>query len=383
MEDEGTAGAGCFANPDLRCSRDNWGDCDSSLKHSDVWVLLTCILVWLGCGLTAIVRETRRDAAAWATDHLHDVVAQGVTVGESSRSMGKNKLVRYMKIGAIWLEWPVLTLTPMVTLCQRVGVDIKDAPVLDFSFHGFTEAMLVILAMLQVGTLIVLKFTKSITLQNKVFQTLYPLLYDLMFLGLTMSLMRIGLCISGAQHFTLTDGSNCECLDRYLYFAIPGTACFSALYVGALTYKADFEHLYGTKELQFQTSFQITMVITEACKYFSSWHSIGAPDFLGSQRHLFGRFDNVGPFGFRARHGDLGLRGLSWLFVGIHLQNSTGKWRCSPSRRTRGLTSCSFVVCREWVDSKQHSGRGLCQFLVRRDGVDARPEDRLIIISGK
>lgn len=77
---------------------------------------------------------------------------------------------------------------------------------------------------------------------------------------------RIALCMHGAQYIALPDGSTCECLDRYPYFAIVGAIGFTSLYVGGLRYRAEEQHLSNTKDLRFQTSFQIVMVLARSCK---------------------------------------------------------------------------------------------------------------------
>ncbi|KDO23135.1 hypothetical protein SPRG_09943 [Saprolegnia parasitica CBS 223.65] len=73
--------------------------------------------VWLVYGLGRLRQATRvTNGFQFDTDKIHDPLAQGMAVALSQRkstSIHKPKFQRYMKLGAMWAEWPSLTYTPL------------------------------------------------------------------------------------------------------------------------------------------------------------------------------------------------------------------------------------------------------------------------------
>ena len=215
-----------------------------------MWVFVVIGFLWGCLGLRCLWWEMSQNISSRDIVQLHDAASQGVAVAESIRFSKKRDWVRQIKIGAILLEWPSFTLPPLQLLLHLSGIHLHWD--LDFSFKGLTELGY---AYLSIAVLLTVFALKMMMAEMHFFRFLYPIVFDFLFISLTTSYSRIGLCTSGAQLIKLPDQSTCECLNRYPYFAAFGGIAFIAIIYGSLRYKAEVEHLSRGLDLRLQTSF--------------------------------------------------------------------------------------------------------------------------------
>ena len=246
--------------PNEVCSKELW-EPTSFFASADQYILGLMITVWLVAGIRFLIRELRRNVSSRDAEQLHDAICQGIAVADSMRSSQQSNWIRRVKIKAIWLEWPSFTLTVLRVFFAKVGLGVH---LIDLSFNGWAETLLLLLLSTFMLVCIVSHVIKT---TERLERYVYPIIFDLTFIALTMVCTRVALCMNGAQNLTLPDGTTCECLDRYPYFAVLGTFGFIGMYIGGLRYRADQQHQRYAKEFRFQTSFQITMVLARACKY--------------------------------------------------------------------------------------------------------------------
>ena len=214
----------CFAS-NKTCSKENWSDCDGTwLLTPDLWVFVAVGTVWAFLGVRSLWGEMARNISSRDIVRLHDAGSQGVAVAQAIRFSKQKDWIRQIKIGAIWLEWPAFTLTPLRVFLHHAGIDFNWD--FNFSFDGLTEIALVFLSIGIVLTFWAVKMVVSSNSRTTRFRFLYPVVFDFLFISLTATHIRIGLCISGARFITLPDNSTCQCLNRYPFFAILGGAAF-------------------------------------------------------------------------------------------------------------------------------------------------------------
>ncbi|OQR94661.1 hypothetical protein THRCLA_08132 [Thraustotheca clavata] len=97
------------------CNKSNWPDCGYQ------WLVLAPIgffsLLWVGIGLAMLRRVGLiQFLITFDAAKVHDPLAQGIAVALSQRKSGSEKrpwLLRYLKLCAMWAEWPSFTLTPL------------------------------------------------------------------------------------------------------------------------------------------------------------------------------------------------------------------------------------------------------------------------------
>ncbi|KDO23132.1 hypothetical protein SPRG_09940, partial [Saprolegnia parasitica CBS 223.65] len=90
---------------------------------------------------------------------------------------------------------------------------------------------------------------------------LYPITYDMLYIPLMSTLVRLATCPNGYVQIVLPSGATCACIDHFGYFWVVGFTGFLVLYIAALRYKLYTEPLATTMDFRFQTSFQIIMVM--------------------------------------------------------------------------------------------------------------------------
>lgn len=216
-------------------------------------ILSLLLVVWVVAGIRYLVVELIENSISRDAQQLHDTTCQGIAVADSMCSSEQWNWIRRLKIGAIWLEWPSFTLTMLRVFLIKAGQDVK-------SIDTWTQSILLLFLSMLILVCIVMKTSAKLK------RYVDPIIFDFSFIALTMVCTRVALCINGAGNLTLPDGSTCERLDRYPYFAVVGTVGFLGIYIGGLRYRAQEQH---HSDIRFQSSFQITMVLVRACKYIS------------------------------------------------------------------------------------------------------------------
>ena len=271
---------GCFFQENQSCSRERWKDCEDTVSSGDVWFFASACIMWLGLTLYYMWREHRRSqlrhgrvSNSTPNDAIHDVVSQGVAVGEASRRhMGtgtkKFNLIRWIKLAALWIEWPLFTFTPLSLMMIKTGVLTS----LSFEEIGLSlgDRSFIPFVVPCVVYAIVLSFTLPIGVLSRLpmgLISLYSFIYDLLFLPLCTGFARLVVCDQMAQLLEWPNGATCACLDHYWLFALVALIGFVVLYGTKLRYRADLEHTtLSCRDLVFGTTFQIIMVFAETCK---------------------------------------------------------------------------------------------------------------------
>ncbi|KDO20329.1 hypothetical protein SPRG_21423, partial [Saprolegnia parasitica CBS 223.65] len=103
--------ATCYASPNTTCSTAVWPTCGYS------WLLQTPVVllwgVWLmGGGRLLLYYQYAARGLHFNATTVHDPLAQGKAIALSQRkapTTSRRRLQRYMKLGAMWAEWPSLS----------------------------------------------------------------------------------------------------------------------------------------------------------------------------------------------------------------------------------------------------------------------------------
>ncbi|EQC39954.1 hypothetical protein SDRG_02609 [Saprolegnia diclina VS20] len=254
----------CYVAVNATCAKAAWSACGYG------WLLPTPVAsLWcfwlLGGGQRLLHVRTSDSGLEFDVTKIHDPLAQGKAVALSQRkssTTSRRRLQRYMKLGAMWAEWPSLSHTPL-TIAFKVAGGPPWLNPLYFSLNFPYEASNVVLVLLCTTAVLLLWLGKRITpicdLWRKKY--LYPMVFDVLYIPLTSTLVRLATCPDGYVQFVLPGGATCACIDHFGYFWGIGLSGFVALYLSALHYKLYTEPLATTMDFRFQTSFQIIMVM--------------------------------------------------------------------------------------------------------------------------
>ncbi|OQR94361.1 hypothetical protein ACHHYP_01448 [Achlya hypogyna] len=255
---------GCFWAANGTCAKDYWPYCGYDWLISVPLALLWS--VWFFYGLMRL-RQASRTALGLQFDvaKIHDPLAQGMAIALSQRKSAttqRRRFQRYMKLGAMWAEWPTLTYTPLT-----IGFKVAGAPSwlqpLYFSLNFPLEVMNLSLAVLSCCSILVLRHCRFRSQSRDYWlkKYVYPVTFDVLYIPLTSTFVRLATCPEGYPRIALPGGGTCDCVDRFGIFWALGFTGFVALYVAALHYKMHIEPLATTMDFRFQTSFQIIMVM--------------------------------------------------------------------------------------------------------------------------
>ncbi|OQR99489.1 hypothetical protein ACHHYP_06016 [Achlya hypogyna] len=89
----------------------------------------------------------------------------------------------------------------------------------------------------------------------------YPMTFDLFYIPIVSTFLRLGTCVSGYEHVALPGGATCDCIDRIGVFWVVGFIGFIVTYRSALHYKMNIEPHGETMDFRFQPGFQFLMVM--------------------------------------------------------------------------------------------------------------------------
>ncbi|OQR99484.1 hypothetical protein ACHHYP_06014 [Achlya hypogyna] len=242
------------------CSVANWTTCG---YH---WLRVAPIgsywCVWIGFGIYMLHHNGalrglfRGDAAA-----IHDYVAQGIAIALSQRKYGslrQQRVQRALRLSAMWAEWLEFTLAPL-----EIAFEVTGAPafmhsiILVFNFSNEAWNLLVALGC---GALIfVFHWVKPC--HSLLDRLVYPLAFDLLYIPMVSTFLRLGTCPVGLEHVKLPHGFTCDCVDRFGLFWGVGVMCFVLHYSMALYHKMNIEPLATTMDFRFQPRYQFFIVM--------------------------------------------------------------------------------------------------------------------------
>ncbi|OQS01360.1 hypothetical protein ACHHYP_01205, partial [Achlya hypogyna] len=233
----------CFA--DVACTKGDWAACG----YAWLYVVPVGVLwfVWIGVGLAMLIRTGRR--VQFDPGVVHDPLAQGIAIALAQRKSDterRPRLLRYLKLCAMWAEWPLFTFTPLNIALKSTGNATPWSNML-LMLSATSEAVNLLIAL--------------VCDEARLMRFAYPITFDVFYTTIVATFLRLGTCPPGYDHIALPGGATCECLSRYgIYWAV-GFAGFVSIYSSALYYKTYIEPLATTVDFRFQTSFQIIMVM--------------------------------------------------------------------------------------------------------------------------
>ncbi|KDO25801.1 hypothetical protein SPRG_08744 [Saprolegnia parasitica CBS 223.65] len=242
------------------CHKTDWPACGYDwLVSVPVGVLWLVWLIYGGTRLLQTLSGFHFDAAT-----IHDPIAQGMAIALSQRkseSRRRPRFQRYMKLGAMWAEWPSFMYTPLTIALKATGAERYVSP-LASSLNLPTEAWNLGVVVFCGSVVLVLRVGASARNQTKWLRRYaYPLVFDTLYIPLVATLVRLGTCPTEFSHIALPNGATCDCVDAFGFFWAAGLTGFLLLYASALYYKMHIEPLATTMDFRFQPSFQIIMVM--------------------------------------------------------------------------------------------------------------------------
>ncbi|ETW09567.1 hypothetical protein H310_00118 [Aphanomyces invadans] len=249
----------CFWNETVgSCHKSDWSACGydwlAKVPVGLVW------LVWFFAGTYAL---SQFGTLKFDTS-IHDPLGQGIAIALSQRkstSVRRPWLLRYIKLCAIWAEWPTFTFTPL-TIAFKISKEESALRLLNLNVDEALEVFgVVLVACCGVGIVVLRNWKKNVSGEAILKKTLYPITFDLFFIPTTTLLARIGTCPEGFAHIALPSGASCECVNTFAVFWAIGFGGFLVLYCSAMYYKMHIEPHGTTMDFRFQTSFQIMMAM--------------------------------------------------------------------------------------------------------------------------
>ncbi|KAF0685784.1 Aste57867_22392 [Aphanomyces stellatus] len=252
--------AHCFWNASQPgpCRKQDWGRCGydwlAKVPVGLVW------LVWFFAGTYAL---SHFGTLKFDTK-IHDPLGQGIAIALSQRkasSVHRPWVLRYIKLCAIWAEWPTFTFTPL-TIAFKIAGEESMLRGLNLNFNGAFEVLgITVAGCCGVGILVLRHWRRSPSSDALLKKMLYPITFDLFFIPTMTIMARIGTCPEGFDHIGLPSGATCECVDNFAVFWFIGFGGFVLLYGSAMYYKMHIEPHGTTMDFRFQTSFQIMMAM--------------------------------------------------------------------------------------------------------------------------
>ncbi|RLO13392.1 hypothetical protein DYB28_000549 [Aphanomyces astaci] len=194
----------------------------------------------------------------------NDIGGAGIAIALSQRkstSVRRPWLLRYIKLCAIWAEWPTFTFTPL-TIAFKISNEEGLLRGLNLNVDAALEVFgVVLVACCGLGIVVLRNWKRNASADAILKKALYPITFDLFFIPTTTLLARIGTCPEGFAHIALASGATCECVDQFGGFWAIGFGGFVLLYCSAMYYKMHIEPHGTTMDFRFQTSFQIMMAM--------------------------------------------------------------------------------------------------------------------------
>ncbi|OQR99482.1 hypothetical protein ACHHYP_06013 [Achlya hypogyna] len=225
----------------------NWADCGFEWLH--VAPIASFCLVWIVLGIRMLHRSGaahhlfRRDPS-----EIHDHIAQGVAIALAQRKYGSlrvQQLQRMLRLSAMWSEWLEFTLAPLN---------------IAFMVTGSPSDL----------------YSQLFTLNTANERVLYPLVFDVCYISMTATFLRVGTCPLAVAHLHLLGKVSCDCIDHFGIFWVVGLGCFILHYCGALHHKMNIEPLATTMDFRFQPSYQFFIVMARTeIRFVNKRHIVG------------------------------------------------------------------------------------------------------------
>ncbi|RHY92541.1 hypothetical protein DYB37_000474 [Aphanomyces astaci] len=203
----------CFWNATVgTCHKSDWSSCGydwlAKVPVGLVW------LVWFFAGTYAL---SQFGTLKFDTT-IHDPLGQGIAIALSQRkstSVRRPWLLRYIKLCAIWAEWPTFTFTPL-TIAFKISNEEGLLRGLNLNVDAALEVFgVVLVACCGLGIVILRNWKRNASGDAILKKALYPITFDLFFIPTTTLLARIGTCPEGFAHIALASGATCECVDQF------------------------------------------------------------------------------------------------------------------------------------------------------------------------
>ncbi|KDO24734.1 hypothetical protein SPRG_10268 [Saprolegnia parasitica CBS 223.65] len=258
----------CFwsarANATSACAKTTWTACGyESLVLTPI--LLLCVY-WLAFGVYMLRKDdSTTKLLTFDVARIHDPVAQGIAIALAQRRHTTEKPSHFqhnMKLCAMWAEWPALSYAPLSVALKVISADEPINSVI-FSLNVTNETVNVAVACtcaVLVSSLWLYKTWRR-TDDRLLRRFAYPITFDVLYIPLASTFLRMAVCPLGHDRVALPDGSTCDCLDRYGFFWAIGSVGFVSIYSCAIYYKMFIEPTGSTMDFRFETSFQIIMVM--------------------------------------------------------------------------------------------------------------------------
>ncbi|OQS03773.1 hypothetical protein THRCLA_03935 [Thraustotheca clavata] len=224
------------------------------------------IIVWIVVGgyylyrSHFIVRISHINASA-----IHDQVAQGIAIAKSQRRLAivrRFRIQRYVKLCAMCFEWPSYTFTPFYIALRATHTPPFINGVL-LSLNFTNENWNLILAFTAGTIIFILRHWKSRYRINDflLMRFFYPMTFDLFYIPILSTFLRLGSCVTGFDHIALPGGATCDCLNLLGVFWAIGFIGFVIVYWSTIHYKIHIEPLGETMDFRMHPSFQYHMVM--------------------------------------------------------------------------------------------------------------------------
>ncbi|OQS00732.1 hypothetical protein ACHHYP_02819 [Achlya hypogyna] len=272
------------------CAKAAWAACGYEwLILGPVGLIWAC---WFFLGLYMLYSDgSLHTVFRFDTKRIHDPLSQGIAIALSQRKYESNKqprVLRYVKLCAMWAEWPTFSMTPL-TLAYKVAgtqgyleeINLAFNTIIEVATAGFAElnarGVNLTMAVVCCGIILLLRRSAKSTPQADLLlrRYMYPITFDALYIPLVATFVRLGTCPQGLKHISLPGGATCECVDRFGIFWAVGLIGFILLYASSLYYKMYIEPLGTTMDFRFETSFQIIMVMARTLNPILSVLAIG------------------------------------------------------------------------------------------------------------
>ncbi|OQS02062.1 hypothetical protein THRCLA_05536 [Thraustotheca clavata] len=248
-------------NSEHGCEQSAWHDCGYAwLQLAPIYLF---VVVWIGVGAIILWKEgSITNVFELDASKVHDRVVQGIAIALAQRkydSEHQERFQRYVRLCAMCAEWPSFTLTPLAIAFKFTGTPWF-VNVLAFYLNFVDEDWNVALTLISILVVIVLRQLRcrdEVVLERYV----YPTVFDLFYIPIASTLLRMGTCPPDYQHTVLPGGITCDCVDHFGIFWAIGFIGFIALYWSALQYKMYIEPQGKTIDFHFQPSFQFVTVM--------------------------------------------------------------------------------------------------------------------------
>ncbi|EQC29480.1 hypothetical protein SDRG_12728 [Saprolegnia diclina VS20] len=251
-------------NASSACEKTTWDTCGyASLLLTPI--VLLCVY-WLAFGVYMLRKDdSTTKLLTFDVARIHDPVAQGIAIALAQRRHTTEKPSHFqhnMKLCAMWAEWPSLSYAPLSVALKVISADEPINSVV-FSLNVTNETANVAIACscaVLVSSLWLYKTWRR-TDDRLLRRFAYPITFDVLYIPLASTFLRMAVCPLGHDRVALPDGSTCDCLDRYGFFWAFGSIGFVSIYSCAIYYKMFIEPTGSTMDFRFETSFQIIMVM--------------------------------------------------------------------------------------------------------------------------